>query len=93
MLLPSVALALAVVAAGLAIHALARGHGRAAEQGRLRARLGAVEERLEVAERSAAEAAGRADAAIQLLLEKGLAEPGDLEPGAEKAERGPGTVH
>ncbi|MBI5067917.1 MAG: hypothetical protein HZB56_06730 [Deltaproteobacteria bacterium] len=67
----------------------------------LRRQVAALAQRLQEAERAAERAAGRAEAASHLLLEKGIASEGELEglhdaPESERPEpqpRGSRTVH
>lgn len=69
------------------------------ETASLRRQVASLTQRLEEAERAAQRAAGHAEAAAQLLLEKGVAGEGELEgrgdPGAqvEAQPRGSRTVH
>jgi len=87
-----VILALAVLAALLSLAAalasvLARRES-AQETAALRRQVASLAGRLDEAERAAERAAGRAEAASQLLLEKGIASEGELEAFREPFEAG-----
>jgi len=99
-----VILALAAVASLLSLAAaLAAVLGRrdsVQEAEALRREVAALAQRLQEAERAAERAAGRAEAAGQLLLDKGIVSEGELEAfreplegGERQAPRSPRTVH
>jgi hypothetical protein len=86
------ALLLAAVAVGVAAYALSEIRDLDRERllaGQVRALL----QRVDGAERAAADAGAQVESTANLLVEKGLAEPEDLESRRTEDERGPGTVH
>ena len=93
-------LALATLAAllslAVAAASVAAWRASAAEALRLRREARAMADRLQAAERLAAQASARADNASRLLLAKGIAAEGELESGDaddQGAGRGGRTVH
>jgi hypothetical protein len=87
------ALLLAAVAVGVAAYALSEIRDLDRERLRLAGQVRALLQRVDGAERAAADAGAQVESTANLLVEKGLAEPEDLESRRTEDERGPGTVH
>lgn len=86
------ALLLAAAAVGVAAYALAETRDLDRERLRLAGQVRALSQRVDAAERAAADAGAQVESTANLLVAKGLAEPEDLGA-ARRAEDEPGTLH